>query len=98
MTDNVVDRDELQQKLIQWDLNQMSLDDLKEYFVNMQKLCNCRCWFICNEIVPHSLPVSTVDLCTKRRNINSSVKTKNLVSFMVALGYKDSVKPLNYAV
>mgnify|MGYP003662363268 CR=1 FL=1 len=36
MTDNIVDRDELQQKLIQWDLNQMSLDDLKEYFVNMQ--------------------------------------------------------------
>jgi|TARA_B100001059_G_scaffold208386_1_gene220611 hypothetical protein len=36
MTDNIVDRDELQQKLIQWDLNQMSLNDLKEYFVNMQ--------------------------------------------------------------
>jgi hypothetical protein len=36
MTDNIIDRDELQQKLIEWDLNQMSLDDLKEYFVNMQ--------------------------------------------------------------
>ena len=36
MTDNIIDRDELQQKLIQWDLNQMSLDDLKEYFVTMQ--------------------------------------------------------------
>ena len=28
--------DELKEKLIQWDLSQMSLDDLKEYFVNMQ--------------------------------------------------------------
>ena len=36
MTDNIIDRDELQEKLIQWDLNQMSLNDLKEYFVNMQ--------------------------------------------------------------
>ena len=36
MTDNIIDRDELQQKLIQWDLSQMSLEDLKEYFVNMQ--------------------------------------------------------------
>ena len=36
MTDNIIDRDELQQKLIQWDLNQMSLEDLKEYFVTMQ--------------------------------------------------------------
>ena len=36
MTDNIIDRDELQEKLIQWDLSQMSLDDLKEYFVNMQ--------------------------------------------------------------
>ena len=36
MTDNIIDRDELQEQLIQWDLNQMSLDDLKEYFVNMQ--------------------------------------------------------------
>lgn len=35
-TDNIIDRDELQEKLIQWDLSQMSLDDLKEYFVNMQ--------------------------------------------------------------
>ena len=36
MTDNIIDRDELQEQLIQWDLNQMSLDDLREYFVNMQ--------------------------------------------------------------
>ena len=36
MTDNIIDRDELQEKLIQWDLSQMSLEDLKEYFVNMQ--------------------------------------------------------------
>ena len=36
MTDNIIDRDELQQKLIQWDLSQMSLEDLKEYFVTMQ--------------------------------------------------------------
>ena len=36
MTDNIIDRDELQAQLIQWDLSQMSLDDLKEYFVNMQ--------------------------------------------------------------
>ena len=36
MTDNIIDRDELQQKLIEWDLNQMSLNDLREYFVNMQ--------------------------------------------------------------
>ena len=36
MTDNIIDRDELQEKLIQWDLSQMTLDDLKEYFVNMQ--------------------------------------------------------------
>ena len=36
MTDNIIDRDALQEKLIQWDLSQMSLEDLKEYFVNMQ--------------------------------------------------------------
>ena len=36
MTDNIIDRDELQEKLIQWDLSQMSLEDLKEYFVTMQ--------------------------------------------------------------
>ena len=36
MTDNIIDRDELQQKLIEWDLNQMSLNDLREYFMNMQ--------------------------------------------------------------
>ena len=36
MSDNIIDRDELQAQLIQWDLNQMTLDDLKEYFVNMQ--------------------------------------------------------------
>ena len=36
MTDNIIDRDELQQKLIEWDLNQMSLNDLREYFINMQ--------------------------------------------------------------
>ena len=36
MIDNIIDRDELQEKLIQWDLNQMSLNDLREYFVNMQ--------------------------------------------------------------
>jgi len=35
-TDNIIDRDALQEKLIQWDLSQMSLDDLKEYFVTMQ--------------------------------------------------------------
>ena len=34
--ENIIDRDALQEKLIQWDLNQMSLEDLKEYFVNMQ--------------------------------------------------------------
>ena len=34
--ENIIDRDVLQEKLIQWDLNQMSLDDLKEYFINMQ--------------------------------------------------------------
>ena len=36
MTDNIIDRDELQEKLIRWDLSQMTLDDLKEYFINMQ--------------------------------------------------------------
>jgi len=36
MTDNIIDRDELQQKLTAWYLNQMSLNDLREYFVNMQ--------------------------------------------------------------
>ena len=36
MTDNIIDRDELQEKLIQWDLSQMSLNNLREYFVNMQ--------------------------------------------------------------
>jgi len=36
MTDNIIERDELQQKLIEWDLNQMSLNDLREYFINMQ--------------------------------------------------------------
>ena len=34
--ENIIDRDVLQEKLIQWDLSQMSLEDLKEYFVNMQ--------------------------------------------------------------
>ena len=36
MADNIIDRDKLQEQLIQWDLSQMSHDDLKEYFVNMQ--------------------------------------------------------------
>tara|TARA_B100000902_G_scaffold44867_2_gene52512 strand:- start:43868 stop:44047 length:180 start_codon:yes stop_codon:yes gene_type:complete len=31
-----INRDELQEQLIQWDLNQMSLDDLQKYFVDMQ--------------------------------------------------------------
>ena len=34
--EKIIDRDQLQEKLIQWDLSQMSVDDLKEYFVNMQ--------------------------------------------------------------
>ena len=29
-------RDQIQEKFIQWDLEQMSVDDLKEYFINMQ--------------------------------------------------------------
>jgi hypothetical protein len=36
MIDNIIDRDELQERLIQWDLSQMSLDDLQKYFVDMQ--------------------------------------------------------------
>ena len=36
MADNIIDRDELQEKLIQWDLSQMTLDDLQKYFVDMQ--------------------------------------------------------------
>ena len=36
MDDNIIDRDELQEKLIQWDLSQMTLDDLQKYFVDMQ--------------------------------------------------------------
>ena len=31
-----VNRDELQQKFIEWDLNQMSLEDLKEFFITTQ--------------------------------------------------------------
>ena len=38
MTDNIIDRDELQEKLIQWDLSQMTLDDLQKYFVDMQNV------------------------------------------------------------
>ena len=29
-------RDDLQEQFIQWDLSQMSLDDLQKYFVDMQ--------------------------------------------------------------
>lgn len=29
-------RDQIQEKFIQWDLDQMSVDDLKQYFINMQ--------------------------------------------------------------
>ena len=29
-------RDELQKKFIEWDLNKMSLEDLKEFFINTQ--------------------------------------------------------------
>ena len=36
MINTVINRDKLQEQLIQWDLNQMSVDDLKEYFVNSQ--------------------------------------------------------------
>ena len=31
-----MDRDELQQKYIQWDLNQMSVDELKQFFIDTQ--------------------------------------------------------------
>jgi hypothetical protein len=31
-----INRDELQEQLIQWDLSQMTLDDLQKYFVDMQ--------------------------------------------------------------
>ena len=31
-----MNRDQLQEAYIQWDLNQMSVEDLKQYFVNMQ--------------------------------------------------------------
>lgn len=31
-----MNRDELQKKFIEWDLNQMSLEDLKEFFINTQ--------------------------------------------------------------
>ena len=31
-----LNRDQLQETYIQWDLNQMSAEDLKQYFINMQ--------------------------------------------------------------
>jgi hypothetical protein len=31
-----MNRDQLQEAYIQWDLNQMSVEDLKQYFINMQ--------------------------------------------------------------
>ena len=31
-----INRDKLQDQFIQWDLSQMSLDDLQKYFVDMQ--------------------------------------------------------------
>ena len=31
-----MNRDELQQKYIQWDLNQMSVDELKQIFIDTQ--------------------------------------------------------------
>ena len=31
-----LNRDQLQETYIQWDLNQMSIEDLKQYFINMQ--------------------------------------------------------------
>ena len=36
MTDNIIDRDQLQEAYIQWDLNQMSVEDLKEFFIATQ--------------------------------------------------------------
>ena len=33
---NTLTREQIQQKYIEWDLNQMSVDDLKQYFINMQ--------------------------------------------------------------
>ena len=32
----IMNRDQLQEAYIQWDLNQMSVEDLKQYFINMQ--------------------------------------------------------------
>ena len=34
--ENTLTREQIQQKYIEWDLNQMSVDDLKQYFINMQ--------------------------------------------------------------
>ena len=31
-----MNRDELQEKYIQWDLNQMSVDELKQFFIDTQ--------------------------------------------------------------
>ena len=31
-----MERNELQKSFIQWDLNQMTLEDLKEFFINTQ--------------------------------------------------------------
>ena len=31
-----MNRDQLQEAYIQWDLNQMSVEDLKEFFINTQ--------------------------------------------------------------
>ena len=33
---NIMNRDELQKSFINWDLNQMTLEDLKEFFINTQ--------------------------------------------------------------
>jgi len=33
-----MNRDQIQAQYIQWDLDQMSVADLKEYFVNMQNV------------------------------------------------------------
>ena len=32
----MMNRDELQKSFINWDLNQMTLEDLKEFFINTQ--------------------------------------------------------------
>ena len=34
--DKTLTRDQIQQMYIQWDLDQMNIDELKQYFINMQ--------------------------------------------------------------